>query len=138
MYLFLRKEHLLSFLMIYSLLGFDKIFNCWFLGVSHSILWKNENAVNRLQIPALVPEIFKFEKWVKYANEMTDDVIHVTQCDMKYINRAILANLQRRSLKLGRLIVHQKTHLRLYNILFPWQVTLFQSPPAWFEGTNSS
>ena len=31
-----------------------------------------------LQIPALVPEIFKFEKWVKYANEMTDDVIHST------------------------------------------------------------
>ena len=24
----------------------------------------------------LVPEIFKFEKWVKYANEKTDDVIH--------------------------------------------------------------
>ena len=25
---------------------------------------------------ALVPEIFKFEKWVKYANEMTDDIIY--------------------------------------------------------------
>ena len=65
---------------------------------------------------------------------MTDDVIHATQYYIKYINRAILANLQRRSLKLGRLIVHQKTHLRLYNILFQWQVTLFQSPPTWFEG----
>ena len=32
-----------------------------------------------LQIPALVPEIFKFEKCVKYANEMTDDVMHSTQ-----------------------------------------------------------
>ena len=31
-----------------------------------------------MQISALVPEIFKFEKWVKYANEMTDDVIHST------------------------------------------------------------
>ena len=30
-----------------------------FLGVSHRILLKNENAVYRLQIPALVPEIFK-------------------------------------------------------------------------------
>ena len=29
-------------------------------------------------ISALVPEIFKFEKWVTYANEMTDDVIHST------------------------------------------------------------
>ena len=50
-----------------------------FLGASHRILRKNENAVYRLQIPALVQEIFKFEKFVKYANEMTDDVIHSTQ-----------------------------------------------------------
>ena len=54
------------------------------LGVSHRILWKNENAVYPLQIPALVLEIFKLEKCVKYANEMTDDVIHST----KYINRS--------------------------------------------------
>ena len=83
-----------------------------FLGGSQRILWKNENTIYRLQIPALVPEIFKFEKYVKYANEMTDDVIHSTQNNM-YINRAILANLQRRPLKLSRLIVLQKTHLRL-------------------------
>ena len=62
----------------------------------------------KLQIPALVPEIFKFEKCVKYANEMTDDVIHSTQRYVKYIHRAILANLQHRPLKLGRLIVLQK------------------------------
>ena len=49
----------------------------------------NENAVHRLQIPALVPEIFQFEKCVKYANEMTDDVIHSTQYCTTYINRAI-------------------------------------------------
>ena len=49
------------------------------LVVSHRIPWKNKNAGYRLQIPALVPEIFKFEKWVKYANEMTGDVIHSTQ-----------------------------------------------------------
>ena len=58
-----------------------------------------------LQISALVPEIFKFKKWVKYANKMTDDFIHSTQYYLKYINEAILANLQSRSLKLGRLIV---------------------------------
>ena len=45
------------------------------------------------------------KKCVKYANEMTDDAIHSTQYYIKYINRAILANLQRRPLKLGRLIV---------------------------------
>ena len=41
-----------------------------FLSVSHSIPWKNKNALYHLQISALVPEIFtsKFEKWVKYAN----------------------------------------------------------------------
>ena len=60
---------------------------------------------------ALVLEIFKFEKWVNYANEMTDDVIHSTQYYIEYINRATLANLQRRPLKLGSLIVQQETHL---------------------------
>ena len=57
-----------------------------FLGVNR-IPWKDKNAVYRLQIPALVLEIFKFEKWVKYANEMTDDIIHSTQY---YINRQVL------------------------------------------------
>ena len=50
-----------------------------FLDLSHRMLRKNENAVYHLQIPALVPEILKFEKCVKYANEMIDDVIHSTQ-----------------------------------------------------------
>ena len=50
-----------------------------FLGVSRGVPWKNENVVYSLQISVLVPEIFKLEKWVKYANEMTDDVIHSTQ-----------------------------------------------------------
>ena len=45
-----------------------------------------------MQISALVPQIFKFEKWVKYANKMTDDVIHSTQYYIEYVNRAILAN----------------------------------------------
>ena len=63
-----------------------------FLGVWYRIPWKDKNAVYRLQISALVLEIFKFEKWVKYANEMTDDVIHSTHYYINYINRAILAN----------------------------------------------
>ena len=65
----------------------------------------------RLQISALVLEIFKFEKWVKYANEMADDVIHSTQHFIEYINRVILANLQCKTFKLGRLIDLQETHL---------------------------
>ena len=49
------------------------------LGVSHRITWQNQNTVYCLQISALVLEIFKFEKCVKYANEiMTDDIIHST------------------------------------------------------------
>ena len=64
-----------------------------FLGVLHRIPRKNKNSVYRLQISILVPEIFKFEKYVKYANEMIDDVIHSNQFYIKYINRAILVNL---------------------------------------------
>ena len=75
------------------------------LGVSHRIPRKKRNAIYRFQISALVPEIFKFEKCVKYANEITDDVIHSTQYYIKYINRAISVNLQQNPLKLGRLIV---------------------------------
>ena len=60
-----------------------------FLSVSHRIPRKNKNTVYCLHISALVLEMFKFEKWVKYANEMTDDVIHSTQYYVEYINRAI-------------------------------------------------
>ena len=97
-----------------------------FLSVLHRIPRKNKNAIYRLQISSLVPEIFKFEKLVKYANEMTNDVIHSTQYYIEYINRATLANLQRRPLKLGSLIILQETQ----KIMFPWQLTLFQSPPT--------
>ena len=88
----------------------------------------NENAVCGLQISALVPEIFKFEKWVKYANEMTDDVIYSTQYSIKHIKGAILANLQCRTLRLGRLIVLQKTHLWLYKNSVPMANHSFPVP----------
>ena len=64
---------------------------------------------------------------------MTDDVVHSTQYYIKHINGAILANLQCRTLKLGRLIVLQETHLGLKIIMFPWQLTLFQSHPLDFN-----
>ena len=38
------------------------------LGLSQRIPWKNQYTVYHLQLSASVPEIFKFEKWVKYAN----------------------------------------------------------------------
>ena len=63
-----------------------------FFSVSPRIPWENKNTVYRLQISALVPEIFKLEKWVKYASEMADDVIHSTQYYVQYINRATSAN----------------------------------------------
>ena len=68
-----------------------------------------------LQISGIVPEIFRFENCVKYANEMSDDVIHSTQYYIKYTknNRAILAILQHRPLKLGGLLVVRETHLQL-------------------------
>ena len=59
----------------------------------------------------MVPEIFKFEKCAKCANEITDDVIVSTQYNIKYTNRVILVNLQQTALKLGRLIVLQATYL---------------------------
>ena len=46
-----------------------------------------------MQISALVPEIFKFNISVKYANAMADDIIHSTQYYIRYIDRANLANL---------------------------------------------
>jgi len=86
-----------------------------------------------LQISALVPEIFVFEKYVKYENEITDDIVYSTQYYIKHISRAILAGLHHRPLKLGRPIVLKETHQQLKKILFPWQLTLFQSPPSLFQ-----
>ena len=59
--------------------------------------------------------VLKYEKWVKYAIEMTDDVIHSTQYYIKHINGAILVNLQCRTLKLGRLIVLKETPMAIKN-----------------------
>lgn len=56
---------------------------------------------NCLQISALVPQIFMFEKCVKYPNAKTDDVIYSAQYYIIKINKAILANLYHRPLKIG-------------------------------------
>ena len=84
-----------------------------FLGLTHRIPGKIKIAIYCFQISALVPEIFKFEKCIKYVNESNDDVIYSTQYNIKYINRAISVNLQQRPLKPGRLIVLKAIHLQL-------------------------
>ena len=51
-----------------------KISSVEFLGLLYRIIpGKIKNAVYHLGISALVLEIFKFEKFVKYANEITGD-----------------------------------------------------------------
>ena len=56
-----------------------KFMSLEFLGLSYRIPGKIKNAVYRLEISSLVPEIFKLEKCVKYANGRTDDIVHSTQ-----------------------------------------------------------
>ena len=50
-------------------------------------------------------------------------------------SRALLANLHHRPLKLGRLMVLQQTPTVIKSI-FPWQLTLFQSPHTWFQNVS--
>ena len=64
-----------------------------FLGLLHRIPGKVKNNVYSFKISALVPEAFKFEKCVKYANDRTDDVIYSTQYNIKNTSRPILVNL---------------------------------------------
>ena len=45
-----------------------------FLGLSYRIPGKIKNAICHLEMSALVPEMVKFVKCVKYANERTDDI----------------------------------------------------------------
>ena len=88
-----------------------KFLSLEFFGLPHRIPRKIKNAVYHLEISALVREIYRFEKCVKFANEKTDDIIYSTQCNVKYVNRTISLNLQQRPLKLGGLILLQATHL---------------------------
>ena len=60
-----------------------KFLSLEFLGLSYRIPGKSTNAVYCLEISALVPEIFKFEKCIKFANERIDDVINFTQPSIK-------------------------------------------------------
>ena len=81
----------------------------------YRISGKIENAI--WKYPHCSGDIYKSLKimLLKYAKEITDDVIYSTQHEIKYIiiNRAISVKLQQRSLKLGRVIVIQAAHLWL-------------------------
>ena len=48
-------------------------------------------------------------------NEVAVDIIRSTQHCIEYINRAVLANLQCRTLQLGRLIALQETPIDIKN-----------------------
>ena len=89
-----------------------KFFLIDFSSELHRIPYKKKNAVYRLQISVLVPEIFKFRKCVKYANEMNDDVTHSTQFYIKYINRALF-NINVSSIPSGNKVVHVSSHVKI-------------------------
>ena len=127
LFFFARVNRFLKWYMYY-----DYIFTPWYFRctVSHRLPWNNKNAIYHLQISALVPEIFKLEKCSKYVNEITDGIIHSTQYYLKYKNRATSANLQRRPLKLCRLIVLRK-HIRSYKRIVSMETDSF--PPTWFQ-----
>ena len=91
------------------------------LVASHRIPWKNKNAVYRFQIASLVLEIFVFEKNVKYANEMSDDVIYSTQYYMMYTNRAILINLHP-----NNQTTHSQAPLSKVDKRRPWEQPRYQ------------
>ena len=55
----MATEKKISLTISYLNCYYDQSFTSCFFGASHKITWKNEHAVYRLQIPALVPEIFK-------------------------------------------------------------------------------
>jgi len=66
-----------------------KFISLEFLGLSHRIPGNVKNTLYSFEISALVPEMFEFEKRVKYANEKTDDIILSSKYNIKYINRPI-------------------------------------------------
>ena len=78
--------------------------------------------------------LIKFKKWVKYANEMTDDVTHSTQYYIEYMNRAIyLGQFTMQNVETWQANSSTGNTPMAIKILFPWQLTSFQSPPTWFQ-----
>ena len=74
--------------------------------------------------------IFPSISWGIFGHMMCSDQSLVSENIWLSLIRAILVNLQPRPLKLGRFIVLWEKHLSLWKILFPWQLTLFQTLPV--------
>ena len=68
---------------------------------------------------------------------MTDDVIHSTQYYLKYIHRP--SSYSYPGQIAAQVIETWQANSSIGNtpeaikIMFPWQLTMFQSPPTWFQ-----
>ena len=78
--------------------------------------------------------IFPSISWGIFSHMMCSDQSHMSENIWLILIRSILVILQPRPLKLGTcwFIVLWEKHLSLWKILFPWQLTLFQTLTAWF------
>ena len=61
---------------------------------------------------------------------MSDDVIHSTQYYIKHINGAILADFAVQNIETLQADSSTGNTLMAIKMLFPWQLTLSQSPPT--------
>ena len=88
---------------------------------------KDELLLKKLQtqISLFVPEILKF---LKYANQPNDDVIHSTRFFSNMMND-ILARLNQKYLIFCSKILLNVLHNLSLTVLLPWQHTEFQIPP---------
>ena len=94
--------------------------------VAAEMFHEQKNAVYCFQISLLVPEIFKF---LKYANQPSDDVIHSTRFCSNTMKRDISANLYRKCFILCSKILLNVLHDTSLTILLPWQHTGLQTSP---------
>ena len=85
-----------------------------------SRLREKTNAVYYFQISLFVPEIFKFSK---YANQLSDDVIHSTRFPLNMRKRDISASLYQKCLILCSRILLNVLHNTSLTVLLPWQHT---------------
>ena len=83
-----------------------------------------KNAVYYFQISLFVPEIFKF---LKYANQPSDDVTNSTEFWSNIMKKDTSANLYQKNLILCSDIVLGALHNMSLSVLLPWQHTGFQS-----------
>ena len=87
---------------------------------------EQKKAVYCFQISLFVPEIFKF---LKYANETSDDVIHSTRFCSNMMKRDISANLYQKCLILCSKMLLNVSFNTSLTVLLPWQHTGFQTSP---------